>query len=154
MNRNISNYYSRLITSGSATEKDIYDALYAGIRNEDAALVEKSLSFLPSQDKWDNDDYPDPVGFAIDKMASNDIFTILIDKGYSLDHYPPRLSLFNASPKDMVSFYKKNYPEKENPYEEVFIHILYYLDIYKNGYSYFRIPFYIDDEDEYKCRIH
>ena len=115
MNRNISNYYSKLINDGSLEKRDIYDALMAGIRNEDAALVEKSLSFLPPQDKWDNDDYPDPAVFAIDEMASNDIFTILIDKGYSLDHYPPRLSLFNASPKDMVSFYKKNYPEKENP---------------------------------------
>ena len=74
MNRNISNYYSKLITSGSATEKDIYDALYAGIRNEDTTLVEKCLSFLHPQDKRDNDDYPDPVGFAIDKMASNDIY--------------------------------------------------------------------------------
>lgn len=150
MNRNISNYYSKLIDDGSLEKRDIYDALMAGIRNEDTVLVEKSLKMLPPAEEWDNDDYPDPAVFAIDEMASNDIFTILIDKGYSLDHYPPRLSLFNASPKDMVSFYKKNYPEKENPYEEVFIHILYYLDVYKNEYSYFRIPFYIDDEDEYK----
>ena len=141
MNRNISNYYSKLIDDGSLEKRDIYDALMAGVRNEDTVLVEKSLKMLPPADEWDNDDYPDPAVFAIDEMASNDIFTILIDKGYSLDHYPPRLSLFNASPNDMVSFYKKNYPEKENPYEEVFIHILYYLDIYKNGYSCLRIPF-------------
>ena len=112
MNRNISNFYSKQIDVGYATERDIYDALYAGIRDEDLNLVDKSLSMLPSQAKWDNDDYPDPMDFAIDEMASNDIFTILIDRGYSLDHYPPRLSLFNFSPKEMISFYKKNYPEK------------------------------------------
>ena len=48
MNRNISNYYSKLIDDGAATERDIYDALYAGIRNENLNLVEKSLSMLPS----------------------------------------------------------------------------------------------------------
>ena len=150
MNRNISNYYSKLIDDGAATERDIYDALYAGIRDEDLNLVDKSLSMLPSQAKWDNDDYPDPMDFAIDEMASNDIFSILIDRGYSLDHYPPRLSLFNFSPKEMISFYKKNYPEKDNPYEEVFIHIIYYLDIYKDEGSCYRVPFNIDSDDEYK----
>lgn len=150
MNRNISNFYSKLIDDGAATEKDIYDALFAGIRNEDLNLVEKSLSMLPSQAKWDNDDYPDPMDFAIDEMASNGIIPLLIDKGYNLDHYPPRLSLFNFSPKDMISFYKKNYPEKDNPYEEVFIHIIYYLDIYKDEGSCYRVPFNIDSDDEYK----
>ena len=150
MNRNISNYYSKLIDDGAATERDIYDALYAGIRNEDLNLVEKSLSMLPAQTKWDNDDYPDPMDFAIDEMASNGIIPLLIDKGYNLDHYPPRLSLFNFSPKEMISFYKKNYPEKDNPYEEVFIHIIYYLDIYKDEGSCYRVPFNIDSDDEYK----
>ena len=112
MNRNISNYYSKLIDDGAATERDIYDALYAGIRNENLNLVEKSLSMLPSQAKCDNDDYPDPIDFAIDEMASNGIIPLLIDKGYNLDHYPPRLSLINFSPKKMISFYKKNYPKK------------------------------------------
>ena len=65
MNRNISNYYSKLIDDGAATERDIYDALYAGIRNENLNLVEKSLGMLPAQAKWDNDDYPDPMDFAI-----------------------------------------------------------------------------------------
>ncbi len=150
MNRNISNFYSKLIDDGAATERDIYDALFAGIRNEDLNLVEKSLGMLPSQAKWDNDDYPDPMDFAIDEMASNGIIPLLIDKGYNLDHYPPRLSLFNFSPKDMISFYKKNYPEKDNPYEEVFIHIIYYLDIYKDEGSCYRVPFNIDSDDEYK----
>ena len=150
MNRNLSNYYSKLIDDGAATERDIYDALYAGIRNEDLILVEKSLSMLPSQEKWDNVDYPDPMDFAIDEMASNGIIPLLIDKGYNLDHYPPRLSLFNFSPKEMISFYKKNYPKKDNPYEEVFIHIIYYLDIYKDEGSCYRVPFNIDSDDEYK----
>ncbi len=61
MNRNISNFYSKLIDDGAATERDIYDALFAGIRNEDLNLVEKSLGMLPSQAKWDNDDYPDNI---------------------------------------------------------------------------------------------
>ena len=61
MNRNISNYYSKLIDDGAATERDIYDALYAVIRDEDLNLAEKSLSMLPSQAKWDNDDYPDNI---------------------------------------------------------------------------------------------
>ena len=139
MNRNISNFYSKLIDVGYTTEKDKYDALYAGIRNENLNLVEKSLGMLPAQAKWDNDDYPDPMDFAIDEMASNGIIPILIDKGYNLDHYPPRLSLFNFSPKEMISFYKKNYPEKDNPYEEVFIHIIYYLDIYKDGSEFFSV---------------
>ena len=150
MNRNISNFYSKLIDVGYTTEKDKYDALYAGIRNEDLNLVEKSLSVLPAQAKWDNDDYPDPMDFAIDEMASNGIIPLLIDKGYNLDHYPPRLSLFNLSPKEMISFYKKNYPEKDNPHEEVFIHIIYYLDIYKDEGSCYRVPFNIDSDDEYK----
>ena len=150
MNRNISNYYSKLIDDGAATGRDIYDALYAGIRNEDLNLVEKSLSMLPAQTKWDNDDYPDPMDFAIDEMASNGIIPLLIDKGYNLDHYPPCLSLFNFSPKEMISFYKKNYPEKDNPYEEVFIHIIHYLDIYKDEGSCYRVPFNIDSDDEYK----
>ena len=150
MNRNISNFYSKLIDDGAATEKDIYDALFAGIRNEDLNLVEKSLSMLPSQAKWDNVDYPDPMDFATNEMASNGIIPLLIDKGYNLDHYPPRLSLFNFSPKEMISFYKKNYPEKDNPYEEVFIHIIYYLDIYKDEGSCYRVPFKIDSDDEYK----
>ena len=62
MNRNILNFYSKLIDDGAATERDIYDALYAGIRNEDRALVEKSLSMLPPQDEWNSEDYPYPTG--------------------------------------------------------------------------------------------
>ena len=62
MNRNILNFYSKLIDDGAATERDIYDALYARIRNEDRALVEKSLSMLPPQDEWNSEDYPYPTG--------------------------------------------------------------------------------------------
>ena len=47
MNRNISNYYSKLIDDGSLKKRDIFDALMAGIRNEDTVLVEKSLKMLP-----------------------------------------------------------------------------------------------------------
>ena len=60
--RNLSNFYSKLIDVGYATEKDIYDALYAGIRNEDISLVAKCLSMLPPQDEWNNEDYPYPTG--------------------------------------------------------------------------------------------
>ena len=67
MNKNISSYYSKLIDDGSQEKRDVYDALMAGIRNEDTVLVEKSLKMLPPADEWDNDDYPDPVGFAIEK---------------------------------------------------------------------------------------
>ena len=62
MNRNLSNFYSKLIDVGYATEKDIYDALYAGIRNEDISLVAKCLSMLPPQDEWNNEDYPYSTG--------------------------------------------------------------------------------------------
>ena len=65
MNRNISNYYSKLIDDGAATGRDIYDALFAGIRNEDTFLVEKSLSMLTAQANWDNIDYPYPTDFVI-----------------------------------------------------------------------------------------
>lgn len=150
MNRNLSNFYSKLIDDGVATERDIYDALFAGIRNEDISLVEKCLSMLPAQAKWDNDDYPYPTDFVINEMASNDIIKIFTTKGFSFDDYPPRLSLFNFTPKEMVSFYKNNYQEKGNPYEEIYIHIAYYINVYKSGYSCFRIPFHIDSDDEYK----
>ncbi|MDD5973349.1 MAG: hypothetical protein PUC01_06515 [Spirochaetales bacterium] len=150
MNRNISNYYSKLIDDGAATGRDIYDALFAGIRSEDTILVEKSLSMLPPQANWDNDDYPYPTEFVINEMASNDIIKIFTTKGFSFDDYPPRLSLFNFTPKEMISFYKNNYQERGNPYEEIYIHITYYLNVYKSGYSCFRIPFHIDSDDEYK----
>ena len=150
MNRNISNYYSKLIDDGAATGRDIYDALFAGIRSEDTILVEKSLSMLPPQANWDNIDYPYPTDFVINEMSSNGIIELLTSKGFSFDYYPPRLSLFNFTPKEMISFYKNNYQEKGNPYEEIYIHITYYLNVYKSGYSCFRIPFYIDTDDEDK----
>ena len=150
MNRNISNYYSKLIDDGAATGRDIYDALFTGIRSEDTILVEKSLSMLPAQANWDNIDYPYPTDFVINEMSSNGIIKIFTDKGFNFDYYPPRLSLFNFTPKEMISFYKTNYQEKGNPYEEIYIHITYYLNVYKSGYSCFRIPFYIDTDDEYK----
>lgn len=150
MNRNISNYYSKLIDDGSLEKRDVYDALMAGIRNGDKALVEKSLKILPPADEWDNNDYPYPAEFAINEMASNEVITLLSDKGFIFDDFPPRLSLFDFTPKEMVSFYKNNYPNKGNPYEEIFIHITYYLDVYKEGMSCFRVPFNIDEEDKYK----
>lgn len=149
MNRNISNYYSKLIDD-AATVRDIYDALFVGIRSDDTILVEKSLNMLPPQTKWDNDDYPYPTDFVINEMASNGIIELFTTKGFSFDYYPPRLSLFNFTPKEMISFYKNNYLEKGNPYEEIYIHIAYYLNVYKSGYSCFRIPFHIDSDDEYK----
>lgn len=133
MNRNISNYYSKLIDDGSLKKRDIFDALMAGIRNEDTVLVEKSLKMLPPAEEWDKGDYPYPSGFAINEMASNEVITLLSEKGYTFDDFPPRLSLFNFTPKEMVSFYKKNYLHKGNPYEEIFIHIRYYLAFIKKG---------------------
>ena len=150
MNRNILNFYSKLIDDGAATERDIYDALYSGIRNEDRALVEKSLSMLPHQDEWNNEDYPYPTDFAVDEMASNDIVALITDKGYSFDCYPSRLSLFNFTPREMISFYIMNYPERKTPYEEISVHIAYYLYVYRNRYSIYRIPFKIDCDNEYK----
>ena len=150
MNRNISNYYSKLIDDGSLEKRDVYDALMAGIRNGDTVLVEKSLRMLPPAEEWDNDDYPYPADFAINEMTPNKVITLLRDKGYRFDDFPPRLSLYNFTPKEMIAFYKKTCPHKGNPYEEIFIHTIYYLDIYKDGMSCFRFPFYIDEEDEYK----
>ena len=80
MNRNISNYYSKLIEDRAATERDINDAIFAGIRNEDISLVEKCLSMLPDQARWDNDDYPYPTDFVINEMSSNGIIELLTSK--------------------------------------------------------------------------
>ena len=147
MNTNISFFYSGLIENGNATEEDVFDALLAGIKNDDAGLVNKCLNMIHVRD---DGHHPQADEFAVNEMASGKIISLLEENGYSFGMYPPRISLFSLTPSEMVSFFRKHYAELGDPYEEVFAHISYYHKVRNNGESVFRVPFDIDEDDGYR----
>ena len=149
MNKRIADNYLKQARIWNLTERELREAIYAAIRCDDAELLESCMGKLPTDEEyWGEKEYP--AYFAIREMASSEIIRVLAENGYRLPEYP-RLLPFNGTPEEIISILMKTkgIGRKEAIYSLIG-KVNYYVDVMSKGYSCFRVPFWIDPEDEYE----
>lgn len=151
MNREISNHYRAKIGSGLSKELTS-EALFAAIRNEDIFLIRACRGKLPTnENEWegkDEDMYP--MRFALREMAHVSVLEALLDIGFALPS-SPHVTPFSGKGEEIVSFLMKakGIDRKEAAAYLIFS-TSYYLDVFNEGCSCYRVPFRLNPHDVYE----
>ena len=149
MNREIVKFYQEYISKGSITEPELKEAILTAIRSDDQELLKACLGRIEGDINCNA--YGNPMLFAVKEMASPQIISILLNKGFALSGHGPEMNPFNGTPEEILQIMiKAGNIERETALQTLRGNVSYYIDVMSTDYSCYRIPFNIDEEDRYK----
>ena len=150
MNKSILEHYRRIITRTDLPIWEVEEALFAAIRSDDAELVRacKDKGLTLSEDEWDKHDKKMyPTMFALREMANVSTIEALIDIGFFLPEYP-EITPFSGTSEEIVTLLMKAKGiERIEAVKEHIFSTNYYLEVFSEDYSCFRIPFTMNPEN-------
>ncbi len=149
MNKSITEHYRQIIRT-DIPRWEVEEALFAAIRSDDADLVRacKDKGLPLSEDEWDKHDMKMyPTMFALREMANVSTIEALIYIGFSLPEHP-EITPFSGTSEEIVTLLMKAKGIDRSEAVKEHIHSTnYYLEVFSEDYSCFRIPFTMNPEN-------
>ena len=150
MNKSITEHYRQIITKTDLPIWEVEEALFAAIRSDDADLVRacKGKGLALSECEWESlDKKMYPTMFALREMANVSTIEALIDIGFSLPEHP-EITPFSGTSEEIVTLLMKAKGiERIEAVKEHIFSTNYYLNVFSEDYSCFRIPFTMNPEN-------
>lgn len=150
MNKSIIEHYRQIITRADLPIWEVEEALFAAIRSDDAELVRacKGRGLPLSEGEWEIlDKKMYPTMFALREMANVSTIEALIDIGFSLPEHP-EITPFSGTSEEIVTLLMKAKGiDRSEAVKDHLFSTNYYLNVFSEGYSCFRIPFTMNPEN-------